>query len=241
MLILALEAASKSASCCLTRNGQILAQSYQLSGLTHSRTLLPMVEDMLKNCETGLSEVDVIAVSNGPGSFTGVRIGVAAAKGLAWARDLPCAGVSTLEAMAAPLSHLEGADLCCCMDARRNQVYSARFRVTEGRLQRLTADGAIAISDLAAEIQQNSPGKRQILVGDGWQLCYNSLRGLNIDCLPAPEPLRYPTAYGVALCAKRMAEEGTLKPAQDIAIAYHRLSQAERERAQRLAQEGKTE
>lgn len=241
MLILALEAASKSASCCLTRDGALLAQSYQLSGLTHSRTLLPMVEDMLKNCETPLSQVSAIAVSNGPGSFTGVRIGVAAAKGLAWARDLPCLGVSTLEAMAAPLTHLEGADLCCCMDARRSQVYSARFRVENGSLRRLTDDGAIALSDLAAEIRSTSPGVTQILVGDGWQLCQERLSALNIPCAPAPEPLRYPTAYGVALRAEALLQAGSHPSAEELTIAYHRLSQAERERAQRLAQEGKSE
>lgn len=237
MLILALEAASKSASCCLYQDGEILAQSYQLSGLTHSRTLLPMVEDMLKNCETDLSQVDAVAVSHGPGSFTGVRIGVAAAKGLAWAKDLPCLGVSTLEAMAAPLAHLEGADICCCMDARRQQVYSARFHVENGRLRRLTDDGAIAISDLAAEIEKNSRGVTQILVGDGWRLCYNSFGELGIPCAVAPEPLRYPTAYGVALCAAASAASAPLPSAAEVVPAYHRLSQAERERNARLARE----
>lgn len=238
MLILALEAASSSASCCLYRDGQILAQSYQLSGLTHSRTLLPMVEDMLKNCETELSQVNLIAVSHGPGSFTGVRIGVSAAKGLAWARELPCLGVSTLEAMAAPLAHLEGADICCCMDARRAQVYSARFHVENGALVRRTEDAAIAIADLAEEIRQNSPENLQVLVGDGWQLCYNSFSTLGIRCVPAPEPLRYPTAYGVALCAHAQAAVGNLTTAAQVTPAYHRLSQAERERLQRLAREG---
>lgn len=241
MLILALEAASKSASCSLSRDGAILAQSYQLSGLTHSTTLLPMVEDMLKNSGTDLSQVDAIAVSNGPGSFTGVRIGISTAKGLAWARDLPCVGVSTLEAMAAPLVHLEGAELCCCMDARRSQVYSARFRVEGGQLCRITEDGAIALSDLAEEIQRHSPEKTQILVGDGWQLCYNSLSAAGIPCRPAPEPLRYPTAYGVALRAGEVLAAGDATTACQVAIAYHRLSQAERERAERLAREAQSE
>lgn len=241
MLILALEAASSSASCCLYRDGQILAQSYQLSGLTHSRTLLPMVEDMLKNCETDLAQLDLVAVSHGPGSFTGVRIGVSAAKGLAWARELPCLGVSTLEAMASPLTHLEGADICCCMDARRAQVYAARFHVEGGILRRLTEDSAIAISDLACEIQKNSPENLQFLVGDGWQLCYNDFSARGIRCAPAPEPLRYPTAYGVALCAHAQASAGKLTTAAQVTPAYHRLSQAERERLQRLARAGAAE
>ena len=136
MKILALESSAVACSVCLWEDGRLLAQSFQNSGLTHSRTLMSLCGDLLKNGGYTLDEVDVVAVAAGPGSFTGLRIGVAAAKGLAWAGDKLCAGVSTLEAMAWPLAHLEGADLCAVMDARRQQVYNALFEVRGGALLR---------------------------------------------------------------------------------------------------------
>lgn len=233
MNILALEASAKAASCCVCRDDFLLAQSYQHSGLTHSRTLLPMVEDLLKNSELSLDDIDLIAVANGPGSFTGLRIGVAEAKGLAWAKNLPCAACSTLESMAWSLCHLEGAELCCCMDARRSQVYAARFRVEHGAPVRLTEDGAVSLADLAAGIEKSSPGKTQILVGDGWELCYNDLSRRGIPCRVAPPHLRYQSAWGVARCGLALAQAGKLVSPAALAPDYHRLSQAERERLER--------
>ena len=233
MLILALESSAKAASCAVCRDEFLLAQSFQNSGLTHSVTLLPMVEDMLKNCGAGLEDVELIAVAAGPGSFTGLRIGVAEAKGLAWARGLPCAACSTLESMAWNLAHLEGQELCCCMDARRGQVYAARFAVQNGAPARLREDGAVAASDLAGEIEKNSGGKCQLLVGDGWELCYNEFSARGIPCRPAPPHLRYQSAWGVARCALELARQGRLTTAADLSPVYHRLSQAERERLAR--------
>ena len=136
MLILAFESTAKAASCALVRDGRLLSQYTQCSGLTHSRTLLPMGEDMLKNAELTLMDVDLLAVAHGPGSFTGVRIGVSMVKGLAWASDKACVGVSTLEAMAwHGLS--AGGLICPVMDARRSQVYNALFRIEDGRPVRL--------------------------------------------------------------------------------------------------------
>lgn len=237
MLILALESSAKAASCALCRDEFLLAQSVQNSGLTHSVTLLPMVEDMLKNCGVSLDEVELVAVANGPGSFTGLRIGVSEAKGLAWAKGIPCAACSTLESMAWSLCHMEGAELCCCMDARRNQLYAARFRVEGGHPVRLTADGALAASELAEEILQNSPGAGQIILGDGWQLCYNELTAHGISCQVAPPHLLYQSAWGVARCALEQAREGKLTTAAGLCIDYHRLSQAERERLARLTKD----
>lgn len=231
MNILALEASAKAASCCVCRDDFLLAQSYQHSGLTHSRTLLPMVEDLLKNSELSLDGIDLIAVANGPGSFTGLRIGVSTAKGLAWAKSLPCAGCSTLESMAWNLAHLEGADLCCAMDARRSQVYAARFVIEGGVPVRLRADEAISVTQLADEVEDRK--KPQILVGDGWELCYNELTGRGLPCSVAPPHLRYPSAWGVARCALAMARRGELTTADALTPAYHRLSQAERERLER--------
>ncbi len=231
MNILALEASAKAASCCVCRDEFLLAQSYQHSGLTHSRTLLPMVEDMLKNSELSLDGMDLIAVANGPGSFTGLRIGVSTAKGLAWGKGLPCAGCSTLEAMAWNLAHLEGADICCAMDARRSQVYAARFVIEGGKPVRLRSDEAISVAALAGEAEKRK--KTQILVGDGWELCYNEFTKRSIPRAVAPPHLRYPSAWGVARCALDMASRGELTTAAALAPNYHRLSQAERERLER--------
>lgn len=222
MRILAIETSAKAASCALCDGERLVAQSFQNSALTHSRTLLPMLEDMLKNCEQTLDDVELVAAANGPGSFTGLRIGVAAAKGLAWARGLPCAGCSSLESMAWGLAHLEGREILAVMDARRSQVYRARFLAQGGQLRRLTDDRAISLDELAAELQNP-----QILVGDGALLCYNELNGRVPALTPAPEHLRWPTAWGVARCALRMAAEGTLVSAEALAPDYHRLSQAE--------------
>ncbi|MFQ7690140.1 MAG: tRNA (adenosine(37)-N6)-threonylcarbamoyltransferase complex dimerization subunit type 1 TsaB [Butyricicoccus sp.] len=137
MKILALESSAVSASVALTEDEKLVAQSFQNCGLTHSRTLLPMVENLLANCGVSLADVDAIAVAHGPGSFTGVRIGVATVKGLALGADKPCLGVSTLEAMAWGARAL-GGDLCCVMDARAGQVYNARRRGRRVRRQAMT-------------------------------------------------------------------------------------------------------
>lgn len=237
MLILALESSAKAASCALCQDEFLLAQSFQNSGLTHSVTLLPMVEDMLKNCGASLDQVELIAVANGPGSFTGLRIGVSEAKGLAWTKGLSCAACSTLEAMAWSLSHLEGAQLCCCMDARRDQVYAARFQVENGAPRRLTQDDAISLTALADDVEKNSGGKCQVLLGDGWELCYNAFQTRSIPCQVAPPHLLYQSAWGVARCGLEQARQGKLTTAGALCPDYHRLSQAERERLERLSKE----
>lgn len=230
MKILGLESSAVAASVAVSEDGALIAQSYQRSGLTHSRTLMPMCRDLLENCGLTLGEMDVVAVAAGPGSFTGLRIGVATAKGLAWPGDKPCAGVSTLEAMAWPLAHLEG-DLCAVMDARRHQVYNARFQAEGGRLLRLCPDRAISIDELAAELLSRE--KTQILVGDGAELCYNELTKRGLPVRLAPPHLRWQSAWGVARAAEELARTGGLVTAAELAPVYHRLSQAERERLAR--------
>lgn len=231
MNILALESSAAACSAALCRNGALLAQSFQCSGLTHSRTLLPMVNDMLKNCGQSLEDVDVIAVAAGPGSFTGLRIGVATAKGLAWAQDKPCAPCSTLESMAWPLAHLEGRLIVCAMDARRKQVYNALFLARGDSLERIAPDRAISLAELGEELKKYQ--KKKIIVGDGALLCYNTLReevpGLSL----APIHLRMQSAWGVARAAEKLIAAGGLVAAADLAPVYHRLSQAERERLER--------
>lgn len=231
MLILGLESSAKAASAALCRDGELIAQYSQCSGLTHSRTLLPMVEDLLKNTETKLADVDAVAVARGPGSFTGIRIGVAAVKGLCWGSEKPAIGVSTLAAMAwNGVAAGEGTRVCCCMDARRQQIYNAVFDIRDGKPVRLVPDRAIAIEELAAELEKCE--KRVFLVGDGARLCYNRLGELGISCTLAPEPLTQQSAYGVC----RAAETETPAPASELLPVYLRLSQAERERQARLSQ-----
>lgn len=227
MRILALESSAVTASAAVCEDEALIAQSFQNNGLTHSRTLMPMVEGLLKNAELSLKEIDMIAVAAGPGSFTGLRIGVATAKGLAWPEDKPCAGVSTLEAMAWGIAHMDG-EICAVMDARRNQVYNARFDVVSGRPVRLTPDRAIGLEELHKELQ--SVKKEQIIVGDGAALCYNELMKYALPILLPPPHLRFQMAWGVARAALELARSGGLVPAGSLAPVYHRLSQAERER-----------
>ena len=231
MLILALESSAKAASVALCRDGVLIAQSQQCSGLTHSCTLLPMAEQMLKNTDTKLADVDAIAVARGPGSFTGVRIGMAAAKGFAWGRELPLFGVSTLEAMAWGLGELEGL-ICPVMDARRSQVYNALFRASGGTLTRLREDRAISMTDLEADLQ--SLAEPVTLVGDGALLCSGSMALPAGRLLLAPEHRRQQRASGVALAAWAAMQRDEISDANSLQPNYLRLSQAERERLERL-------
>ena len=231
MKIIALESSAVTASVAVTEDEKLLAQSFQNSGLTHSATLMPMVADLLKNTGLTLEEMDVVAVAAGPGSFTGVRIGVAAAKGLAWPGDKPCAPCSTLESMAWQCAHLDG-EICAAMDARRSQVYCARFLAEHGELTRLTDDRALGLDELAEEVRLS--GRTQILVGDGAHLAQKALDERGLPNLLMPPHLLYQTAWGVARSALRLAREGGLVSAAAMAPSYHRLSQAERERLERL-------
>lgn len=231
MKILAVESSAVSVSVCLTDGERLLAQDFQNCGLTHSRTLLPMIEHVLSGCGLTPHEVDGFAVAGGPGSFTGIRIGVATVKGLALAADKPCAAVSTLEAMAWGLLGLTG-EVSCVMDARAGQVYHAQFALTADGPRRLCEDRAVKLEVLAQEIGQ----KPQILVGDGANLCYTKLK----ECCPAlclaPPQLVYPAAWGVACAARAVLTSGQGVPASALREQYLRAPQAERERAQKLAQ-----
>lgn len=231
MRILAFETSAKAASTALLEDDRLLAEYYQNSGQTHSRTLMKMAEDLLCNCDLTVEQVDAVAVAAGPGSFTGVRIGVAAAKGFAWGRQLPCCGVSTLEAMAWS-SGLQDGIVVPAMDARRSQVYTAIFRMEQGIPQRLMEDSAIALEELCKKLQGLDGGK--ILVGDGAQLCYNTLGKQLPDLSLMPEHLRHQRASGVALAARQQLERGAVCDGAALTPSYLRLSQAERERLERL-------
>ncbi len=230
MRILALETSAVTASVAVTEDERLLAQSFQNSGLTHSATLMPMAADLLKNAGLTLDGMDVIAVAAGPGSFTGVRIGVAAAKGLAWKDNKPCAPCSTLASMAWGVAHM-GGEICAVMDARRDQVYNARFRAEGGRLTRLTPDRAIALPELLTELERE--GSAPVLVGDGAALCRAAFDRAGVPYVTAPPHLTYQTAWGVAKEALELAQSGGLVAADALVPQYHRLSQAERERLER--------
>lgn len=230
MKTLALETSAKSVSVAVTENGTLLAQAYQDRGLTHSVTLMPLLDGMLKTAGLTLDDMDIIAVAQGPGSFTGIRIGVSAAKGLAWAKALPCCGVSTLEAMAYGVTDFEGI-VVGAMDARRQQVYNALFRTENGCVTRLCADRAVAMELVAEELAAMPEPK--LIVGDGAVLLYDFLQKAGIGCRLSSPLHRQQSAAGVALAAEHLAAQGLTCSAQELQPVYLRLSQAERERLAR--------
>ena len=230
MLILAFETSAKAGSVALLSDSKLLGESYQNTGLTHSQTLLTMAEDLLKSCGYTAQDVTAVAVAAGPGSFTGVRIGVAAAKGFAWGLELPCCGVSTLEAMALQMGAWQGY-ICPVMDARRSQVYNALFHVQEGTPERITEDRAISLEDLAVELENLK--EPVFLVGDGSILCYNTLRERVPNLVCPPEHRLHQRAGGVALAAKAQLDRGESADAAALTPNYLRLSQAERERMEK--------
>lgn len=225
MKILALETSAKAVSAAVSEDGKILASGYQDTGLTHSRTLMPIVEHLFRNTGLTLQDMDAVAVSAGPGSFTGIRIGVSAAKGLAFAADKPAVGVSTLAAMARNVAFCDGL-VVCAMDARRNQIYNALFLAQDGHLTRLTEDRAVALADLAEELRDDPRPKT--VVGDGAQLCAEALDGAGIACRLAPPHLIMQNAMSVALEAEHLAAEGGLVSAQALSPVYLRPPQAQR-------------
>ena len=230
MLILAFESSAKAASAALVRDGRLLAQTVQVSALTHSRTLLPMAEDLLKNCELKLDAVDLFAVAQGPGSFTGIRIGVSTVKGLSWAADRPCVGVSTLEALAWH-GLAAGGLICPVMDARRSQVYNALFEIRDGKPLRLCEDRPVSLEQLADELAAR--GESPFLLGDGAALTAEYLKKRGLPFRLAPDDLLWQDGWGVAMAAQD-------KPpisGEELLPVYLRLSQAERERQERLAKE----
>ncbi len=227
MLILAFETSAKAGSVALHDGSTLLGESYCNTGLTHSQTLMTMAQELLKTCGRSAEDVTEVAVAAGPGSFTGVRIGVAAAKGFAWGRQIPCRGVSTLEAMARNLGAPSGYVLAV-MDARREQVYAGLFSADGQQLQRQWEDQAISLSQLALMLK-NLSGPI-FLIGDGSFLCYNALKEQIPALMLPPEHRVHQRAAGVALAALHDPGDGD---GAALTPNYLRLSQAERERLAR--------
>ncbi len=245
MYILSLDTTAKTAAAGLVKaDGEKLVPAVTAqvnSTLTHSESLLPMIDFCLKNEHITLDDVSMIAVSAGPGSFTGVRIGISAVKGLAFGRDIKCVGVSTLHALALNVDDAKrGTVICPVMDARRNQFYNALFSADgKGSIKRLCEDRAISFDELASELSEKYAGKSIILVGDGAEL-FMSLKEKNsssIDAKCARSDRVYQNAYSVAKAA--IIASGTNDcdySAEKLLPVYLRLSQAERERNERMAQ-----
>ena len=225
MRILAVDTSSQSASCALTEDGRLLGECFTNVRLTHSQTLMPMIEGLFAQTQTSIESVDLFAVTEGPGSLTGLRIGLSAVKGMAHALGRACVGISTLEALAWNLCGIPCV-VAPVLDARCNQVYTALFRWTDNGLERLFADEAIALDTLAERLENlETP---LFLVGDGAQMCYNKLNG-RLQSLRLPTPaLLYARASSAALAAAQRA--ATAVPPAALAPVYLRLPQAERER-----------
>lgn len=228
MIILAIDSTAVSGSVALCRDEELLCEFTLNVGITHSETLLPMVESALKVCKLNVSDVDLFACDEGPGSFTGVRIGVATIKGLAFNSGKPCIGVSTLEALAQNLVGFEGI-ACSVMNARRGQVYNALFKTDSTALLRLCEDRAISIEELERELKDvNAP---IYLVGDGYDVTLEGFKDLT--CKSTPKLLRRQNAYSVAMCALRKYNGGIKTQDKDLTATYLRLPQAERERLEK--------
>ncbi len=223
MKILAIDSSAVSASCAVTDNGKLVAQSFVNIGLTHSQTLMPMIESTVRQSGIDLSEIDLLAVTAGPGSFTGVRIGVSTIKGIAFTRNIKCVGVSTLEAIAYTAQINEGI-VCAVMDARCRQVYNALFRFKNGKLERLCEDRAISIAELEKELYDLD--ELIVLAGDGTQVCRNLMKYEKI--ISAPENVRMQSAWGAAAAAMNCSE-GSYVSSSELQPIYLRVPQAERE------------
>lgn len=230
MTILSLETSAAVASVALLRDGKVLAEAACDASKKHAETVLPAIDALLRGAGCAMAGLDAFAVDVGPGSFTGVRIGVATVKGLALGADKPCIGVSTLEAMAWGARALGGL-ICCVMDARAGQVYNALFAIEDGAPRRLCEDRAVKLSELGEEIGRTP----YFLVGDGADLCYNSLKERCPGLCPAPPELRYATGYGVAAAALPLLRAGQTCTPQELDAFYLRRPQAERERLKRLS------
>ena len=224
MLILGLDTSAKACSCALVQDDIVIYEESENNGLTHSRNLLPMIERVMEKSGVGIDKVDLIVVSAGPGSFTGIRIGVAAAVGIAQPLDKLCCGVSSLEAIANSTDCEDGEYLCCFMDARRGQFYNAFF---DKDYNRMTEDRALSCDELVCEIEKTK--MCPVLCGDGAELCYNMIKD-RVECKLASESYRYVHGSGVAKAAKGKSyiKYNLLKP------TYLRKSQAEREREEKL-------
>lgn len=230
MTILGVETSAVAVSAALINGDRLISEFYANLKLTHSTTLMPMIDAVLRNANMGIDEIDVIAVSSGPGSFTGLRIGLSTVKGLCAKNDKPAVPVSSLEGMAYSLKIADGI-ICPVMDAKRQQVYNALFRCKNGIVERICDDRAISIDELSKDLEKFNESY-VFLVGDGADLCYNVL-GVRENIKKTPENLLFQRASGVAYAAVEFLKTNEPVNAKDLMPVYLRLPQAERERLER--------
>lgn len=223
MILFGLDASGKTASVAIMRDAALIYESYLASGNTHSETLLVLCDNAFRAAQLSPSEIDVFCVTAGPGSFTGLRIGLGTVKGLCFPFNTPCAPVSTLSALA----HTWPSDgfIATALDARRGEVYGAVFKRENGILQRLTPDTALTAAALQEQLSAyNAPC---ICLGDGAYLLQNS------QCTLAPDAYLRGRAHGVCLAGLAMAQENACVSGEQLMPEYLRLSQAEREKKER--------
>ena len=230
MKILAFDTSAKTASVAVCEDGSILGVSNIENGLTQSELVLPMAEALLKQLKLSFSDIELYAVTVGPGSFTGVRIGVSTVKGLAFGRDIPTAPVSTLEALADNASGLAGL-IVPCMDARRGQFYTATFASSAEGVTRMTPDRAISAEELAEELRSYEGDI--YITGDGYEVAHRLLGALGVRLAITPYLIRSQNAVSIARVAEKMYKDGLCVSERELAPTYLRLPQAERERLER--------
>ncbi len=221
MKILAIDSTATSASAAILEDSKIISSTFLNVGLKHSTTLLCLVEGALENASLKISDIDMFAVNVGPGSFTGVRIGVSLVKGLAFTNDCKCIPVSTLESMAYNYKSVD-CYVLAVMDARCNQVYSALFEIQDGEVKRIKSDDALLIDD----IDFIPDDKTVYIVGDGSEIVFSKLSDKFPNIRQASENLRYQNAVSTAVCAFDNIDKAV--NVSDILPLYLRPSQAER-------------
>ena len=231
MIILAFDGTAKAASVAVTDDEKLLALYTIDNGLTQSELLLPMAENILKSLKLTFDDVKLLTTAVGPGSFTGVRIGVSLIKGIAFGRDIPCVAVSTLEELCENIASLDGI-LVPCMDARRGQVYTATFDSNGETATRLTPDRAISISELAEELKAY-PDRNIYITGDGYEVAKKGLEDAGVKTANTPQLLIAENAYSCAMVALKKYRAGEYTSDLSISPTYLRLPQAERERLEK--------
>lgn len=230
MRILAIDCTAKSVSAAIAEDGKLMGEGFLNIPLTHSETLLPLCEQLISNTRSPLSSIDAFAVTAGPGSFTGVRIGISAVKGMAFAKNQPVFHFSALEAMALGFENIPGLNgiLCALMDARCNQFYNALFAVENGKITRITDDRIVILDDLENQLKKEYNNKNIVFCGDGAKLFLEKSNGIVSGSL-APEHLMYQKAASIAISASKGQIESALSP-EELRPIYLRKSQAEREK-----------
>lgn len=230
MKILALDTSSQAASCAVIEDNKLIAENFLNNALTHSQTIMPMVEFTLKNAGFSLNDIDLLATNTGPGSFTGLRIGISCIKGMSYAMDIPCAAISTLHSLSFNIIYHNGY-IVPCMDARREQIYTAIFYCNNANLKRISKDCAVPIQEYKKELKKVD--KPIILVGDGAEKTYNILCEDIKNIAVAPNNLLHQRAASTAAIAAKIST-GEYIAANELNPKYLRLPAAERERIEKI-------